>query len=95
MTWDAHQGRGGFGFSPPGKGQNAWQFGRWGVARIEEAIAETEEVRAAFWAWMRWPDAPPYAGGVLTDWPARESAALAFAKREWAVVQAYLKSLEA
>jgi len=44
---------------------------------------------------MKWPDSPPFAGGVLTDWPALEADALAFARREWAVVQAYLRSLEA
>lgn len=95
MTWETHLARGGFGFSPPGKEQNAWQFGRWGVVDIEEALRETADLRAAFWRWMQWPDAPPYAGGVLTDWPARESSALAFARREWAAVLAYLKSMEA
>lgn len=60
---------------------------------IDKALAATEGIREAFWRWMKW-DAPPYSGGVLTDWPAREADALAFAKREWAVVRAYLKSLE-
>jgi hypothetical protein len=44
---------------------------------------------------MRWPELPPFTGGVLDAWPAREADGLAFAKREWALVQSYLKSLEA
>ncbi len=61
---------------------------------IEEAIAATEGLRVRFWKWAKWPEAPPFAGGVLTDWPAREADGLAFARREWRAVQQYLRSLE-
>ena len=103
MTWDAHQGRGFFGFSTTGRvvQQGNREIIKWEtqprhheVVDIKEALKESEQFRAAFWRWMQWPDAPPYSGGVLTDWPAQESSALAFAKREWAAVQTYLKSLE-
>lgn len=96
MTWEAHQGRDFFGYSPPGKGQNSWQAGRWsGRIDIEEALAATEGLRGQLWKWLRWPDAQPFSGGVWDAWPARSADGLAFAKREWAMVQAYLRSLEA
>lgn len=66
----------------------------WAVVDIGEAIAESEGLRDLFWRWMRWPDSPPFAGGVLTDWPARDADALAFARAEWRAVQTYLRSLE-
>lgn len=88
MTWEAHQARGFFGFDHDK--QPRWR----GRVNIKEALAESELLRALFWKWMQWPDAPPFAGGVLTDWPAREADALAFARREWRLVQSYLKSLE-
>lgn len=61
---------------------------------IKQALAESEGFRERFWRWVKW-DAAPFSGGVLDDWPVRDSDALAFAKREWALVQAYLRSLEA
>lgn len=89
MTWETHQGRGFFGFSYDGNPRWSEQV------NIREALAESEGFREAFWKWMQWPESPPFSGGVLTDWPAREADALAFARREWRVVQAYLTSLEA
>lgn len=56
---------------------------------VKRALTETKELRDAFWTWLKWSKAPPFQGGVLTDWPAREADALAFAKAEWAAVQAY------
>jgi hypothetical protein len=64
------------------------------VVDIKEALAATEGLRERFWKWMQWPEAPPFSGGVLDAWPARDADALAFMKREWRVVQAYLKSFE-
>lgn len=88
MTWEAHQARGVFGFGPD-------KQPRWSAkVDIEKALAESEGLRESFWRWMKWPDSPPFDGGVLTDWPAREADALAFARREWRAVQEYLKSLE-
>lgn len=97
MTWETHQGHGFFGLNP-WDNQPRWcgtkEEPNRGRVDIDEALAESEGFRERFWKWVKW-DAPPYSGGVLTDWPARDADALAFAKREWAVVQAYLKSLEA
>lgn len=89
MTWEAHQGHGFFGFSPDK--QPRWRA----VVDVEQAIEESAALREAFWKWMRWPDAPPFSGGVLTEWPAREADGLAFARMEWRTVQAHLKNLEA
>jgi hypothetical protein len=87
VTWEAHQARGVFGFGPDK--QPRWAF----RVNIEEALAESEGFRELFWRWMKWPESPPWSGGVF-EWPSREADALAFAKREWRAVQAYLKSLE-
>lgn len=61
---------------------------------IREALAGSEGLRDLFWRWMRWPEAPPFTGGVLDAWPAREAEGLSFARREWAMVRSYLKGLE-
>lgn len=85
MTWEVHQHHGLFGFTDG-------QAGRWTEAQVDlkEAFEESADVRAAFFAWVQWQDAPPFSGGVLTDWPARMVDGLAFARREWAAVNAHL-----
>lgn len=50
----------------------------------------TQDIRNAFWRWQAFPEAQPFSGGVLDAWPQRMAEALAFAKREWAVVVAYV-----
>lgn len=84
MTWEAHQAHGFFGFSYDGQPR------REARVDIKEALAESEGFRERFWKWLQWPQAQPFSGGVWDAWPARDADALAFARREWAVVQAYV-----
>lgn len=86
MRWLAHQAHGFFGFSPGETPQPRWH----GTMDIEEAFTAAGDVREAFFRWMSWPDSPPLSGGVLDAWPARLAEGLAFARREWKCVQAYV-----
>ena len=58
---------------------------------IADACARVADVLDAFWATVRWPDAPPFSGGVLDAWPARLADGLGLARQEWAAVTAYVQ----
>lgn len=61
------------------------------LAAAHEAVADILIV----WADVgRWPNAPPFAGGVHDDWPRRLSQGIAFLKAESAVIVSYLRHLE-
>lgn len=88
-----------FGFTPPhmlkkGEAKQPAQF-RWkGVVDVNEARESVADVLAVWREVSRWPDAPPFAGGVFDDWPRRLAQGIAFLRGESAAVVAYLRHLE-
>lgn len=79
-----------FGWTVQARG--APQFRHKGVVDVDEAFEAGREILDAWLACQDWPEAPPFSGGVLDSWPARLSDGIALCRREWAAVQAYLKS---
>lgn len=67
------------------------QFRHHARVDISVALAATSEAVSAFMPTVAWPDAPPFSGGVLTDWPARLTEELAVCRWEWAAVQAFVR----
>jgi hypothetical protein len=78
----------------PTKKGEAPQY-RWkGVVDIDEAHAAVSDVLSVWREVSRWPDSPPFEGGVWDSWPRRLAQGIAFLKGETAAVVAYLRSLE-
>lgn len=86
MTWLAHQRQGFFGWTVQ---RPSPQPRHLATVDVAEACERASDVLEAFWATLRWPNAPPFSGGVLDAWPARMADGLAVARDEWAAVQAY------
>lgn len=61
---------------------------------IDEAHEAVADVLAVWREVARWPDAPPFTGGVFDDWPRRLAQGVAFLKGESSAVVAYLQHLE-
>ena len=57
---------------------------------IDEALAMTQRIVPLFLSTLAWPEAPPFPGGVLTDWPAGDTEALALCRTEWAALQSFV-----
>jgi len=55
---------------------------------LTTAHREVADVLEVWWQTVQWPLAPPFAGGVWDDWPARGASGLAFCRREWEAVLA-------
>ena len=86
--WMAHQRQGFYGWTVGGTTPQP----RWaGRVDVGTACARVADVLEVWWAVMRWPEAPPYSGGVMDAWPNRMAEALAVAKAEWQAVTAYLR----
>lgn len=58
---------------------------------VTDAIAAVADVLEVWREVALWPDAPPFAGGVWTDWPARLARGLALCKSEARAVVDYLQ----
>lgn len=59
------------------------------------AHEEVADVLAVWREVSRWPDSPPFAGGVYDSWPRRIAQGIAFLRAESAAISAYLRHLEA
>ena len=89
MTWETHQAHGFFGFTLTRTGpQPRWRH----KVEVEQALQAAPDIREAFFAWLSWPEAQPFSGGLLDAWPARMARGLGFCRREWAAVKAFLES---
>jgi hypothetical protein len=62
---------------------------------VDAAHTELADVLAVWREVSRWPDSPPFTGGVFDDWPRRLAQGIAFLRGESAAVVAYLRHLEA
>jgi hypothetical protein len=83
---------------PPKKGQKGakatLEF-RWeGVIDLDEARKEVADILEVWREVSRWPDAPPFTGGVFDEWPRRLSQGISFLKSESQAVLSYLMHLE-
>lgn len=89
MTWHAHLAAGFFGFSPGETPQPRWRASKVDFGEVQREVGDILE---AWWRWLAWQDvAPPFAGGVLDEWPARLRDGLAVCRREWTAIQQYLQ----
>lgn len=88
MRWEAHLAQGFFGFEVRAGSASP----RWSARDIDfdEVQREVGDVLDAWVGSMKWPNVPPFSGGVLDAWPARLADGLAFAREEWALVRAYV-----
>lgn len=62
------------------------------VIDLDDAFLRSEDVLDAWVDARRWPDAPPFSGGVLDAWPARLAQGLAVCRYEEAAVRACLRA---
>lgn len=86
--WQAHQRQGFFGWTVQAPSPQP----RWAsVVDIADACEAVADILEAFWSTVRWPNAPPFSGGVLDAWPHRMAEGLALAREEWAAVTAYAR----
>ena len=93
MTWERDQGLGFFGFNVPKKEGEAEQPRVFSKVDIEEALSEPR-VRTVLGVWgeaRRYPDAQPFSGGVLTDWPAIAVDGFAVCREEEHAIHDFLR----
>lgn len=68
---------------------------RWkGVVDVEQAKREVSDVLEVWREVSRWPDSPPFTGGVYDEWPRRLAHGISFLRSESQAVHAYLMHLE-
>lgn len=58
---------------------------------MDEAYDSVRDILTVWREVARWPDAPPFPGGVFEDWPRRISRGLAFLRAESKAVESYLQ----
>lgn len=86
-----------FGFTTqrPKKGVKQAPQYRWGgVVDIDEAFHQVADVLEVWRAVSRWPDSPPFTGGVYDEWPSRLAQGISFLRSESQAVVSYLMHLE-
>ena len=92
--WEAEQSIGYFGWTLSTKKGQSPQY-RWkGVVDLDTAREEVADVLAVWREVSRWPEAPPFTGGVFDEWPRRLAQGVSFLRSESAAVVAYLRHME-
>lgn len=61
---------------------------------LDVAHREIADVLDVWREVSRWPDSPPFTGGVFDDWPRRLAHGVAFLRSESQAVLSYLMHLE-
>lgn len=59
---------------------------------VDRALNETKETRMMWHQSQQHPNSPPFAGGVLTDWPSVAVDGFAILNHEMQLIQAYRAS---
>lgn len=61
------------------------------VVNIVEALEVATPLLEPWWSVRKWPDAPPFSGGVYDAWPARDSDVCAVARDEEEAIWAFIE----